>query len=403
MSFYNRILYDIKRLFSHGKTALLALLSPIPAILLFAAFIMPLLSLGNGTALPCAVYNEDESEEFERLMNLLVGREVEEGTARIYPVKSLETGLQLVEDGKVAALLHIRENTYWNIVYGQTMVIDYYYSPAHALDATIFSRALRSTLSVFGQGMVVVRHGGSIALERGLDEDDVLVLWADGTESLLKILIHRGRVIGWHGVFSPGGDFPVRYYVGVLFAICVYFASFPVIGLTAYDLSELYKRKKPDGKLLWQAFFARLLSGTLLMLCVFGVFFPVAGIVKKIDFSKIVAILSALVLIALTFSALGVLLGSLFPRTDAACWAGLYIGAAMLFLSVLSAKEGLLPGSLQAFSALLPMRVSISIFSNDLYHPEYERYSADLLRLFVSFVIFAGCGFFLFRKRGSER
>ncbi len=402
MSFLTRILYDIKRLFSHGKTALLALLSPVPVILLFTAFIVPLLSMGNGTTLPCAIYNEDESEELERLMNLLVGREVEAGSTRIYPVKTLETGLQLMEDGKVASVLHIKENTYWNTVGGETMVFDYYYSPSHALDATIFSRALRSTLSVFGQGMRVVRYGGSIAMERGADMDDVLFLWQDGMEDLTKILLHRGKVIGWDGVFLPGGDFPLRYYTGVLFMICVLFASFPVIGLTAYDLSELYKRKRPDGTKMGQAYFARLISGTVLILCVYGVLFPLARMMKEIDLVMILSVLPALILIAFTFSALGILLGSLFRRIDSACWAGLYLGAGMVFLSVLSTKEGILPGPLQTLSSFLPVRAAISVFSNDLYHPEADRYPADLLYILIAFLLFSACGYVLFRRKGGR-
>ena len=62
MNPFSFLMYDIKRLFGHGKTAFLAMFSPVLILLLFSTFLAPLLAVGEGTKITCAFLNEDETE-----------------------------------------------------------------------------------------------------------------------------------------------------------------------------------------------------------------------------------------------------------------------------------------------------------------------------------------------------
>ena len=176
-------------------------------LLLFAAFLIPMLSKGDGTAVSCALYNADESGMVQQLLDIVIAEKVEEGMARVYPVKSVETGKKLVEEGKVAAFVYIPPNTYTDSVIGKPVNFEYYYTPTHAFETLTFYTSLRSFLSVFGQGIRLVYVAGELAIDHGLSRDDVIKLWQSGTEEIINIHMHRGHLIGRKGFFLPGGGF----------------------------------------------------------------------------------------------------------------------------------------------------------------------------------------------------
>ena len=184
---FSFILFDIKRLFGHGKTAIIAILSPIPVLLLFATFLIPFLTTDSGAKLSIALYNADTDEGFDELVNMIIAPEVSSGRAVIYPVKDIETGKKLVEEGKVAAFLYIPPNTYTDPMNGKRAVIEYYYSKEHAFDSLMFYASAQSSLSVFGQGIRIVYLSTDIALEKGITEEEVIRVTAANARQLFGL------------------------------------------------------------------------------------------------------------------------------------------------------------------------------------------------------------------------
>ena len=160
------------------------------------------------------------------------------------------------------------------------------------------------------------------------------------------------------------------------------------------------KRSVPAGRMTrW--FFARILSGTLLILCTFAVMYPMARALRQVKMSNVLAVLPGMVLTALTFSALGVFIGSLFRNEQPALWTGLYFGAASFAgVAFLSDKSGL-PGFMSFLMRISPFRASVSIFSNAMFNLMIERYAEDMLVLLTAFILFLTAGFFAYRKRGA--
>lgn len=398
MKFLSFLLYDIKRLFGHGKTAFLAVLAPIPVVLMFGLFLAPVLVDGKGAFINGALCNEDDSLMLSAMMNMVVDYEVEKGNAVITTASDVEIGKRMVEEGKAAVLLHVPAGTYQKAMNGEKAVMKFYYAPSHAFDALTFQSGIASSISVFGQGIRVINVAGDAT--GGMSEEEFTRFRNESVQELIGVFLHRGEIIGKNGVFLLGGDYHLRYALAILFAACAFFASFPVMYLTCLDKSGvLAKRSVPAGKMTrW--FFARILSGTILILCTFAVMYPMARALRQVKLSNVLSVLPGMVLTALTFSALAVLIGSLFRNGQPALWTGLYFGAASFVgVAFLSDKAGL-PGIVSLLMRISPFRASVSIFSNAMFNLMIERYTQDMLVLLTAFILFLTAGFFAYRKRG---
>ena len=402
MKLFSFILLDIKRLLGHGKTAVLAIFSPVIIILLFAVFLVPLLSAGEGAKITCAYLNKDDTDSVRVMMNMIVEAEIQEGRGYIYPVKDIATGKNLVEENKVSAFFYIPPNMYNDAMSGKKTQLDYYYSRAHSFESYIFYTAVNSSLSVLGEGIRMVYIAGEIAMTHGVTAEEIIQLWNEGSNQLFHILLNRGQIIGEKGVFNPGGDYPLRFAVAALFALCSYFAAFPVIYLTNLDISTLYPKRNFPMKNLVGYYFARLTSGTFLILCTFFVMYPVARAVRNVRVRFALSVLPAVLLTALTFSALGILLGSLFRNGQSSLWAGLYFGILSILSVLFLSKSAGLPEIVSFFMRISPFRACVSIFSNALFQDVTLRYTQDMLVLLSAFLLLATAGFFVYVKRGSR-
>ena len=396
------ILYDIKRLFGHGKTVILAMLSPVPVLLLFATFLIPVISADNGNKIACAIYNEDSAEKTSELLNLIIAPEVSDGRAVVYPVKDMETGMNLVKEGKVAVFLHIPENTYYTSMSGEKAELEYYYSKEHSFDALIFYSSFKSTMSVFGQGIRIVYIAADIGRNKGITDDEILTLWEEGSYDLLNVHLNRGRIIGKKGVFSPGNDYYLRFIVGSLFAVCAYFASFPIIYLTGIDVSGTFKKRKISAGSLAGFYFARLISGTILIMGTFLIMYPVARIIRNVPIQLALTVFPAMLLTALTFSALAIFFGSVFKNGHSALWAGLYFGFVSMAGVFFMSRSTDYPKTIAFLMEISPLRSSISIFSNTLYKMVEERFTMDIMMLVFMCIVFVISGFTVYMIRGCK-
>ncbi|MBR3637432.1 MAG: ABC transporter permease [Lachnospiraceae bacterium] len=402
MNPFSFLIYDIKRLFGHGKTAILAIFSPVLILLLFATFLAPMISAGEGTKITCAFLNEDETESVKTLMDLIIGAEIDEGAGAVYPVKDIATGKKVVEDEKVSAFFYIPPNMYEDTMNGEMVDLDFYYSQAHAFESLIFYSTVNSSMSVFGQGIRMVYIAGAIALDHGVPKEEILRLWNEGSEQLFQIYMNRGKIIGSSGIFLPGGDYPLRFAIAILFTICSYCVSFPIIYLTNSDVSVLYRKRNIPTEKLVGYYFARLLSGAVLILCTFAIMYPVARVIRNIRFQFALSVLPAVILTAFVFSALGIFLGSVFKKGQSSLWAGLYFGFFSVMSVLLLTKSPGLPKIVSFLIRISPFRACVSIFSNALFQNMTERYTVDMLILFAAFFIFAALSFVFYVRRGSR-
>ena len=333
-------------------------------------------------------------------MNLVIDYEVSKGNADIFSVDDAETGKKMVEEGDASVFLYVPKDTYSNAMSGKRAVMEFYYAPSHAFDALTFQSGIRSTVSVFGQGIRVVSLAADLAKEKGIPEEESDKIRNNVVSELIKIYLHRGRIIGKDGILLFGGDYHFRFAMALLFAACAFFASFTVMYMTCLDKTGIFaKRIIPTSHLL-KFFIARIISGAVLIMCTFLVMYPVARAMRRVTLGSALAVLPGMILTALAFSALAVFIGSVFRRGQSALWAGLYfIIVSVAGVAFLSDKADL-PAFVSFLMRISPFRASVSIFSNAMFNYMSERYAQDMLILFVSFIVFMTAGFFAYRKRG---
>lgn len=401
MNPFSFILYDIKRLFGHGKTAFIAMFSPIPIVLLFGLFLAPMLIDQVDSFYSIAVLCEDDNARINQLMNLVLNYEIKTGNIGLYPVKSKEIGERLVDDGTVAMFIYVPPNTYIDSMSGTPAIMECYYSKAHSFEAQVLFMGLKSSISVFGQGISVVEEGINIAYKLGLSEEEIYSLWNAGIEDLLTLFISRGRIIGKNGIFNFGADYHFRLAIAVLFATCSYISSFPIIYLTSLDLSETFNKRSVPTKKLFGYYSSRIISGAILNVFSFLIMYPIARALRNIKFNFALLVIPGILLTALVFSALAVLIGSLFKKGQSALWAGLYFGTASIAAVAFLSDKSELPKAVSFMMRISPFRASVSIFSNAMFNFVAERYIYDLMILLAAFVIFSVIGFIVYRKRSA--
>ena len=149
-------------------------------------------------------------------------------------------------------------------------------------------------------------------------------------------------------------------------------------------------------------YFARLLSGAILVLCTFAIMYPVARVIRNIRFQFALSVLPAIILTAFVFSALGIFFGSVFKKGQSSLWAGLYFGFLSVMSVLLLSKSSGLPKFLSFLIRISPFRACVSIFSNAMFQNMTDRYAFDMLLLFAAFLIFAILGFVFYMRRGSR-
>lgn len=397
------IFYDIKRLFGHGKTVILAVLSPVPVLLLFATFLIPFLTADSSSKVSCALFLEDDNERLAEVVNLVVTPEISAKRVVIYPVNDLETGINLVKEGKVSAFFHIPKNTYSDSRDGKKVVMEYYYSKEHSFESLIFYSSLKSTLSVFGQGIRLVYVAADIAMDKGISAEEVMSIWESGGKDLLDVHLNRGSIIGKNGVFSPGNDYYLRFILGGIFGLCTYFVSFPVMYYTSLDLSEIYSKRKSSVKNIIGFYFGRLFSGSLLILSSFLIMYPIARLIRRVPVRLAFSVFPAMLLTSLTFCSFAILLGSLFKNAHSSLWAGLYFGLISAVGVAFMTVNSELPKVISFLMEISPIRASISIFSNALFRMVEERYTMDMLVLLAAFILFTLSGFAVYLIRGCKK
>ena len=131
------------------------------------------------------------------------------------------------------------------------------------------------------------------------------------------------------------------------------------------------------------------------------VMYPVARVIRSLKIKFALSVIPGIILTSLAFSALGVLIGSLFKRGQSALWAGLYFGAASVSAVAFLSDKTDLPKIISFMMRISPFRASVSIISNAMFNFVAERYVFDLFVLFGSFVIFSVAGFLIYRKRSA--
>ncbi len=411
MSLWQWIALDLKRLL-RGRALLLAtLVTPLVGLMVFASVVTPMLLADDKLRIPYAICNEDGSEPVRQFVRLLTNSESLKDIAEAYPVKDLQAGYELLESGNVSALVHIPADFYSTISEGGDPAAYIIAAESHGFEQSMIRITVDSLLCIVGQSQNLLQSFAGAAEAAGADEAAVTELIGEQMRGGIEEYMHRRAALSQGGTVSPIGEyFPVQYYLSALFSIFAALSMLPSLFLSASDLNgPVVRRGLLASKSAAAKYYcARQLSGAVLILLSLALLIPTGAVLKGLDTllgqDSIIAwqaLVPALVLIALCFSALALLLGSLITKPRLALWCGFFIVLVMAALSGALVAEGALPGLLAEIGRWTPLKPAMSLLANSLFSLDPGRYANDMLRLSIMFVIFALAGLKLVFRKGA--
>ena len=200
-------LFDIKRIFSRPSLIALCLLSPLAVILIFSMVVSPMLYTGRGISFNVALCNEDKSAEVKDFINQLVNSHALAELVSVYPVDTVEKGIQLAEGGKVSVLVHVPKGIFSEIRAGRASKATVYGTPAHALETELISMTLGSSLTLVGKGQNIMETAKSLLLEKGFSQEESEEFLKSSTSAAVKVYMDRRELLGRCGPLSPLGEY----------------------------------------------------------------------------------------------------------------------------------------------------------------------------------------------------
>ncbi|MBQ8983741.1 MAG: ABC transporter permease [Lachnospiraceae bacterium] len=405
MKWFNQLWYDIKRLAGHGSLPVLVLLAPFIITGIFSTIFFPLLSEAHGANIPFAVCNDDHSEMIDVFFQYNMGKKND--IATYYPVQDMETGMKLLKEERISVLLHIPSDFYQLVDAGEDSPIYLYYLPSHEFEATMIQINLNNNLAYVGQSQNILSLAADVADEHGFTPDVTYDFLNFCIDESIRSYSRRSAIFEKNGAMSAIGDYmPAEYYAAALFSLCLLFAMFPTIHLTADDLETYYKIRKISGNKWMIDYSVRLVSGALLNALTLFMFIPVTYLFKKLNGSSISIMresLSHLILcipvLAVTFSALAIMIAVISKNTNTALWTGLYLSFFMIACSGLFTGIRMLSSKLQMLLQILPFHASMSLISNALYKLNKSIYYQNIGYLTITCIVCITLGMLLYRRK----
>ncbi len=401
--------YDIKRLFFHSSLLSLCLFSPLIVVLIFSLVVSPMIFTGKGLHFNLALCNEDESTEVKEFISQLVNSQALIDLVSVYPVDTVEKGIELAEKGKVSVFVHVPQGVFSDIREGEDTRAAIYGTHAHSLEMELITIALDSSLSVVGKSQNVMEAARLVILEKGETAKDAGDFLDEATAFALNEYMGRRELLGQIGPISPLGEhLPIEYYISAIFSIFAALSMLPLIHFSAADSKgPILRRGLLCGIGAGRFFTARIASGTIFIFLVLAMLFPSSIVLRLagkllggIYVSSFAALLFSMLLTSLVFSALALTIATWLPNEKTALWFGFFLTVFMAVICGAIIPEGSLPKAAAVIGKWLPLRTSLRMLSSSLFNYSHEAFIMDALKGIGFAAFLLPLGFLGLKRRG---
>lgn len=404
--------YDLKRMFSGKTMVLMCILSPIIVVMIFSLVIAPMLFTANGLYFNLAICNEDKNEEVNQFIRQMVNSQALADIVDMYPVNSVDIGLELVEKDDVSVLIHIPENLFEDIRNGNEISVPVYAKKSHALESKLISMTLNSSLALVGKSQNVMEAAKNMVIDLGETEENARIFLNDTTDSAIRDYMNRREVFGEGGTLSPMGEYmPVEYYLSAIFSLFAALSMLPIIHFTAVDVSgAILRRGLLCGMGSVRFFITRIVSGACFILLVQLMLFPtsfllrIAGdILGGVYVSSFIALFISIVISSFCYSSFAFFIATLLPNEKTALWTGFFLSLAMAIVCGALLPESMLPTWSTTIGKWLPLRSSMRMLSVSLFKYDPAIFLMDLLKTSGFMMGYVILGFLCLKRRGERR
>ena len=405
------LLFDLKRIFSGKGLVLMCLLSPILVVLLFSTVVAPMIFTAKGLHFNLAICDEDKSEEVNQFINQMINSQALADIVDVYPVSTVDIGLELVEDGEVSVLIHIPNNFFNDLRKGEDLDVPVYATKSHSLESRIIAMSLNSSLSLVGKSQNVMEAARLILIDKGASEGVAEEFLDINTETAISDYMNRREVFGEGGTLSPLGEYlPVEYYLSAIFSIFAALSILPIIYFSAVDISgAILKRGLICGMGAFKFFYSRILSGFIFILLVQFMLFPTSFLLSTASdvlggtyANNFLALFTTLILSSLCYSSLALLIATLLPDKKTSLWIGFLLVLVMAIFCGALIPESVLPTWTVSLGKWLPMSYSMRMLSMSLFNFDSTIFIKDTFKILSFGAFFLFIGFIKLRRRGYK-
>lgn len=405
------LLYDLKRMFSGKALILMCLLSPIIVVFIFSTIFAPMIFTAKGIHFNLAICDEDKGREVNQFITQMVNSKSLADMVSVYPVSTVDDGLELVEGGDVSVLVHIPQNFFADMQKGTQVEVSIISKKAHSLEASLISMTMDSSLSIVGQGQNVMEAAKYMLIEKGELQVSANEYFDASMKSAINEYMNRREVLGEGGPLSLTGEYlPVEYYLAAIFSLFAALSMLPLIHFSSVDvMGAILRRGLLCGIGTMRFFSARIISGTIFIVLVQMMMFPTAallhlagGVLGGLYSNNLAALALAILLSSICYAALSLAIATWLPNEKTALWIGFYLVLGMALVCGALLPEGALPKLAADIGKCLPMRSSMRTLSLSLFDYDGAIFWKDILKTVGFTAILLPLGFFGLKRKGRR-
>jgi len=405
------MIYDLKRMFSGKALVLMCLLSPIIVVLVFSTIIVPMIFTAKGLHFNLAICDEDKGREVNQFITQMVNSKSLADMVSVYPVSTVDDGLELVEGGDVSVLVYIPQNFFADMQKGTEVKVSIISTKAHSLEATLISMTMDSSLSIVGQGQNVMEAAKYMLIEKGESQASANEYFDASMNSAINEYMNRREVLGEGGPLSLTGEYlPVEYYLAAIFSLFAALSMLPLIHFSSVDvMGAILRRGLLCGIGTIRFFLARIISGTIFIVLVQMMLFPTAALLHLagdnlggLYANNLLALVLAILLSSICYASLSLAIATWLPNEKTALWMGFYLVLCMAVVCGALLPESALPKWASDIGKWLPMRASMRTLSLSLFDYDQEIFWKDILKTVGFTAILLSLGFLGLKRKGRS-
>ena len=403
------LMYDLKRMFSGKALVFLCLLSPMIVVFIFSTIISPMIFTAKGLHFNLAICDEDKSDAVNEFITTMLNSQALADIVSMYPVETVDAGIALVESGDISVLVHIPKGLFEDMRKGSAVKVAIFSTKAHALEENLITMTLTSSLSVVGKSQNIMEAARFILIDKGETEVSSEEFLDSSISTAINQYMNRREVLGEGGPISPVGQFlPLEYYISAIFVLFAALSMLPIIHFSAVDAQgAILRRGLLCGIGTTRFFSARIISGAIFIFLVQMMLFPTSLLLRLMGdvlggtyANNFSALVTALLLSSICFSALALAIATWLPNEKTALWTGFFLVLGMAALCGTLIPEAALPKWSSVIGRWLPMRAAMRMLSVSLFDYDKSIFLQDVLKTGGFSAIFLALGFLGLKRRG---
>jgi ABC-2 type transport system permease protein len=376
-------------------------------MLLFASVVAPLLITRARVEASCFLICDDDDTDVTRdFIDYVANSKAFKGLVYISKVETIAEGQRLIDDGQVSGMLYIPRDFYKEFSEGKNVTVDVYGNTFHTMETVLVIVAVEAALNTVGRSQNALNVIRDYAVSQVGSSGDVDVLYDELLDLGIKVVTNRKAVIGQEGFISPAGELlPAELYLSAMLAWFLSLATLPLSSFSAGDFSASVLQRGLRARGMRSRFLtARLLSGAVFLLLVTLLIFPIglgASSLDRMFRGNTAAFFAAVMLLALSFSAISLGLSALLKSSDAAVWVGFWLIVLFAMAGGAILPDSMLPDWAKAIGQWSPVRSAMRLLAGTVFKFDAGVYWWDMLKAGLWGVVGALCAGAGFMRRSA--